>query len=207
MEQPIPQTQRYMTEEQYLAMEQLAETKHEYRDGQVFDMAGGTVEHAGIAANLIRQLGNRLDGKPCKAYGSDLRVRINKSGHYCYPDLTIVCGPVELARPGRRTTIVNPQIVIEVTSESTETDDRSDKFTDYRWIDSLQEYTLVSQQRARVETFYRQNDGIWAIGPFFTELNQILKFRTIDVEVPLSEIYDGIEFPKSEPSPPPTESD
>ena len=188
-------------------MEQLAETKHEYRDGQIFDMAGGTVEHAGIASNLIRHVGNRLEGKPCKAYGSDLRVRINKSGHYCYADLTIVCGPVELARPGRRTTIVNPQIVIEVTSESTETEDRSDKFTDYRRIDSLQEYILVSQHRVRVETFYRQNDGIWAIGPFFTELNQALKFRSIDVEVSLGEIYAGIEFPKPEPTPSDTEGD
>jgi len=187
-----------MTEDEYLRMEEEADTKHEFWNGSIIDRVGATVVHVEISTNLTRHLGNRLQGKPCKPYNSDLRVRLNESGHYCYPDVTVVCGPVEYARPDRRTTITNPQVVIEVTSPSTEARNIGEKFDDYRRIPSLQEYFLVSQDRARVQAFYRQSDGVWAFGPSYTELNQTVKFRSLGIEIPLTEIYAGMEFPTTQ---------
>jgi Uma2 family endonuclease len=195
MEQLIPQLTGRMTEDEYLRMEEAAETKHEFWNGQIIDMAGATVDHVTVATNFIIELGNRLKGKPCKAYNSDLRVRVKESGNYCYPDVTVVCGPVEYARPDRRTTITNPQVLIEVASPSTEARDIGEKFDDYREITSLQEYFLVSQDRTRVQSFYRQSDGVWAFGPSYTGLNQVVKFRSLAVEIPMTEIYAGVELP------------
>jgi Uma2 family endonuclease len=198
MEQLIPQLTSRMTEDDYLRMEEGANTKHEFRNGKIIDMAGATPAHVGIATNLAIEIGVRLKGKSCRIYGTDLRVRVNKSGSYCYPDLTVVCGPLEYARPDQQMTIVNPRIVIEVTSPSTEAIDRGGKFTDYRRIDSLEEYFLVSQERAEVETFYRQPDGVWAIGPTVVGQDQSVKFRSLGIEISLSEIYAGIELPTAQ---------
>jgi Uma2 family endonuclease len=201
MEQAVPQFSGRMSEQEYLRFEEAAKTKHEYRHGRIFDMAGGTADHAAIAMNTGAAITNRLGDKPCRVYGSDLRVRINESGHYCYPDLTIACGPLDFAWPDRRTTIVNPQLVIEVTSSSTEAYDRGDKFNDYRRLPSLTEYVLVSQERRQVETFHRQDDGTWVIGPTFTQPDQVVALRVLGIELPLREIYRGIEFPPQEDQP------
>jgi len=123
---------------------------------------------------------------------------VKESGNCCYPDVTVVCGPVEYARPDRRTTIINPQVVIEVASPSTEARDIGEKFDDYRQIPSLQEYFLVSQDRLRVQGFYRQNDGVWAFGPSYTEVSQSVKFRSLAVEIPMVEIYAGVELTAAE---------
>jgi Uma2 family endonuclease len=194
MERLIPQLTGRVTEDEYLCMEEAAETKHEFWYGTIIDMAGATVDHVEINANLIRHLGNALQGKHCRAYGSDLRVRINESGNYCYPDLTVVCGPVEYAHPDRRTTIVNPQVIIEVASPSTQTRDLGEKFDDYRQIESLKEYFLVSQNRARVQSLYRQVDGVWAFGPSYTQRNQLIDFRSLGVQIPLADVYAGVEL-------------
>ncbi len=161
----------------------------------MIEMAGGTFEHAAIAANLISKITAKLEGKPCRALGSDLRVRISDFGHYCYPDVTIVCGPPIFDPPDKRTTIVNPQLVIEISSASTAADDRGDKFYDYMSIATLQDYLIVSQDRARVDTFYRQSDGIWAIGPSFEGLNAEVVFRSLQIPLALSEVYAGVVFP------------
>jgi Uma2 family endonuclease len=185
-------------------MEESAETKHEFCNGQIIDMAGATVDHVGVSTNFIIELGNRLKGKPCNAYGSDLRVRVNESGNYCYPDVTVICGPIEYAHPDRRTTVINPQVVIAVASPSTEARDLGEKFDDYRQIDSLKEYFLVSQDRARVQSFYRQENGVWAFGPSFTDLNQSVIFRTLGLQIPMSDIYAGVTLVTLLPSPPAT---
>ena len=184
-----------MTEDEYLRMEEAAETKHEFWYGQIIDMVGATTDHVRIATRLSRHIGNRLEGTPCESLSSDLRVRINESGNYCYPDVTVVCGPIKYAHPTRRTTIVNPQVIIEVASPSTAARDRGEKFDDYREIESLREYILVSQDQLRVQTFYRQSDGVWAFGPSYSDLNQAVKFRSLGIEIPLKEIYAGIQLP------------
>lgn len=204
MEQLIPKPSRRVTEDDYLRMEDSAKAKHEYRQGEIVDMAGATTDHIRIARNLGRQLGNRLEGSPCEPLGSDLRVRISESGNYCYPDMTVVCGPLQYAHPERRTVITNPKLIIEITSPSTEADDRGRKFTDYRTIQTLEEYILISQERAQVETFYRQSDGVWAIGPTITGLDRSVRFRTLGFEIPLTEIYAMVEFPPERVMPDPT---
>ena len=194
MEQVIPSRTSRWTEAEYLVMEEASPVKHEFRNGQVIDMAGGTLEHGLIAANLLGELRNRFKEKPCIAVGSDMRVRISETGHYCYPDVSVVCGPPVFHPADRRTNLVNPQVLIEVTSASTASNDWADKFYDYMRIETLREYVLVSQDRPRVHTFYRQSDGVWAIGPFFARQEESLKFRSLNIELPLSEIYGGVAF-------------
>ncbi len=192
-----------MSEEEYLRFEEAAVTKHEYRNGEIVDMAVGTYQHAQIASNLVRRLGNQIDGKACAPLGSDLRVRIYRTGSYYYPDVSIVCGSPIYDPPDTRSTISNPQVVIEVTSASTEGLDRGETFYDYMRIESLQEYVLVSQDRVRVSTFYRQADGIWAFGPSADSMDQSVAFRTLGIELPLSEIYAGVELQPVPPKPEP----
>jgi Uma2 family endonuclease len=146
-------------------------------------------------------LGEKLENSSCQAVGSDVRVRINETGNYCYPDVTVICGTPIFDPPDRQMNVTNPKAVIEVTSPSSEADDHGEKVDDYRLIDSLQEYFIVSQDRIRIETYYRQSDSIWAIGPALTDLNRSVKFRSLDIEVPLSEIYAGIEFSPQSPKP------
>jgi Uma2 family endonuclease len=206
MEQRIPTASRRFTEEEYLSMEEAAPTKHEFRNGEIIDMAGGSYWRGVIAANMIGRLLLRLDGKPCRPVGGDVSVRIPLRGHYCYPDVTIVCGQPVFDPPDRERTISNPQIIMEVSSPSTESADRKVKFSDYRTLQSLEEYFLVSQEKPEIESFYRQPDGIWAIGPTFSGMDQMMKFRSLGIEIPLPEVYAGVEFPKIEPLMPPAES-
>jgi Uma2 family endonuclease len=184
-----------VAEQEYLRLEEIAVTKHEYRNGRIIDTEDATFAHACIAANLLRRLGEKLDGSPCQAVGSDVRVRVKETGSYCYPDVTVVCGQPIYDPPDRETTIANPRVVIEVSSPSTEADDRGKKFNDYRRLDSLQEYFLIAQDRLSVETFYRQADGMWVIGPTLTEVDARVQFRSLNVDIPLTDIYAGLELP------------
>ena len=189
---------RAISELEYLRIEELADARHEFREGQIVAMAGDTYEHGIIANNLAGELRARLKGTPCQPLGSDVRVRIPEDGHYFYPDAMIVCGPPVFDPPDRRTAVSNPQVVIEVSSPSTEMDDRRETFRDYRRLNSLQEYILVSQDRPMVETFYRHPNGIWAIGPTYADLRQAVKFRTLEIEIPMREIYAGVTFPPAQ---------
>jgi Uma2 family endonuclease len=144
MEQLIPVPTRRVTEMEYLSMEELAQSKHEYRNGEVVGMACGTFIHGRIAANLLRRLGERLEGSPCQAVGSDVRVHLRTTRSYFYPDATVVCGSPIYEPPDRQLAISNPRMIVEVTTPSREADDRGEKFDDYRRIESLREYILVS---------------------------------------------------------------
>jgi Uma2 family endonuclease len=186
------------TIEDYLRLEASAKERHEYRNGRIIDMAGGSPEHSLIIANIIRELGNGLKGKPCRVYDSNLRVRIPRTPLYTYPDVSVICGETEYdPQDTGRTTATNPRVIVEVLSSSTEADDRGEKFRRYLSLDSLQEYVIVSQALPWVETFTRQGDGTWrfatASGP-----HGRVKLDTIEAEVPLSEIYAGITFPPDE---------
>jgi len=196
MEQLIPPPQPWrMTEDEYLRMEETSPIKHEFRNGQIVDMARGTEPHSDIAGNLIQHIRNRLKGKPCKAYGSDLRVRISESGDYCYPDVTVVCGNPEFSRPDSRVSVMNPTLVVEVTSPSTEADDRGEKFSQYRSVNSLSEYVLISSVRMQVESFYKQPDGVWAIGPTLTRIDSAVRLRSLEIDLPLADIYAQVVLP------------
>ena len=140
----------YYTAEQYLELERTSEGRHEYFDGEIFALAGGSENHNLLAANMGGILYNQLRKRPCKFYPSDMRVRVVKTGLYTYPDLSIVCGTAVFDE-GDPDTLLNPQVIIEILSESTEKYDRGAKFENYRSIPTLRDYILVSQDKVLIE--------------------------------------------------------
>lgn len=183
-------------------MERASEEKHEYFNGEIFSMAGGTIIHSLITANTIRETGNVLKGKPCRVYDSNLRVRIPRSPQYTYPDLTIACEDLEFDPDDEeKHTYLNPTVIVEVLSPSTEAYDRGRKFQQYRKIQSLREYVLIAQDRAVVETFFRNDDGDWVLSSY-SEVNATLVLRSVGVRIALAEIYAGVTFPPEKDVPP-----
>jgi Uma2 family endonuclease len=194
MELPATTSERLSVEE-YLRREAHSVDKHEYRNGRAIAMAGGTPEHSLIMTNLIGELRNRLKGSPCKVYESNLRMRIPRTPIYTYPDLSVICGPIQLdPKDPTGTTATNPRVVVEVLSPTTEGYDRGEKFRRYLTIDSLEEYVLVSRAIPRIETFFRQDGGAWLF-THWVGLDATATIRSLRIEVPLSEVYAGIEFP------------
>lgn len=151
----------YLSPEEYLSLERRAEFKSEYFDGVVYAMAGGSERHNLIAANIIIALGTQLRDRPCRVYPSDLKVRVPSSNRFFYPDVSVICGETKFADE-ERDVILNPILVVEVLSESTEAFDRGKKFLSYQQIPSLQEYLLVSQDEFVAERYLRQeNDWLY----------------------------------------------
>jgi len=177
-----------LSEEQYLALERVAETKSEFLDGEMFAMSGGTRRHADLQSNLHGELFAQLRGRPCRAYTSDFRIR-TASGVYTYPDLSIVCGDVKVADTWTDT-LLNPVVLIEVLSPSTEGYDRGLKFQHYRTIESLQDYILVDQTKVRIEQFTRQSDGTWSLRDLSAATDE-LRIESIGVRLPVAQIYAG----------------
>jgi Uma2 family endonuclease len=149
-----------LTEQDYLAFERAAEERHEYADGEIFAMSGGTWEHALLASNITRELSTLLLDRPCSASGSDMRIHIPTTKRYLYADVLVVCGQ-PIFTDEKRDTLLNPVVIIEVLSDSTERYDRGDKFEQYETIPSLRDYILVSQKKVRIEHFHRQGDATW----------------------------------------------
>lgn len=185
---------RRYTVEEYLRLEADATEKHDYRDGEILAMSGGSYEHSLITANVIRELGNRLRNTSCRVFESNLRVAVARDVRYSYPDAFVICGEAQFDPKDRnRTTVTNPRVVIEVLSESTESADRGEKFQRYLKLESLQEYVLIAQDRARVESFFRQPDGTWLFA--YTEgRDATAHLRSLDVRLPLAEVYEGVTF-------------
>jgi Uma2 family endonuclease len=170
---------------EYLALEAASERKHEYLRGEAWAMAGGTIEHGRLQANVVRELGNALSGKPCVVLSSDVKVRVDETDRTTYPDASVVCGPRQTS-PLDRHAIVNPVVIVEVLSEGTERDDRGEKFAHYRRLPSLMEYVLVSQEARRIEVFRRTPEG-WMLveaGP-----GQHLELRSLGVSLDVDAVY------------------
>lgn len=156
-----------LSPEEYLVFERASETKHEYADGEIFAMSGGTLAHSLLATNIARELGLALRGRGCRVLNSDMRIKISSTGRYVYPDVSMLCEQ-PLYEDETRDTLLNPSLIVEVLSDSSEKYDRGDKFTQYRSIASLEDYILVSQHTVLIEHFRRQADGSWryrALGP------------------------------------------
>lgn len=175
---------------QYLALESSSPVKHELFGGEVFAMGGASYAHTVIVGNVVRDLGTQLKGQPCRVSSSDLRVKVSASGLYTYPDVVIVCGEPQLEQPGD--TLTNPQLVIEVLSESTEAYDRGRKFAQYRMIESLTDYVLISQDKVLVEHYSRQADGRWLFAAA-SQLTDALAVASMGCKLALSEIYDKVD--------------
>ena len=209
MEQPVPSRDRTYTEEEYLRISAASDIKYEFRHGRLIPhggwerdeggrtlgKAGGSAEHADVAVNLIRALGNRLAQTSCRIGNSDMRVHVPRTGRYNYPDVSVTCEPRVFVPPTATHTLVNPQVVVEVLSPSTADDDWTEKRADYLSIESLREYVLVSQHRPRVDTVHRRPDGSWAFGPWAERLDASIEFPSLGVAVPLAEVYAGVAFP------------
>lgn len=173
--------------EEYLAFERNSDEKHEYFDGQVFAMSGAKRNHNKIVANLSGLLWQELRDKDCEFYPNDMRVFVPKTGLYTYPDLVVVCGEPEF-QDTVPDTLLNPVLLIEVLSESTEGYDRGKKFQHYRCIESLREYVLVSQGEARIEKYLRQGDGFWVLSEAIG-MDSSIELTSIESQLDLNEIF------------------
>ena len=204
MTMPLEPTRRYTVEE-YLELEGSSpQDKYEYRDGIIVNMrealamAGGSGEHCLINANVIANLQMRLRGGPCRVYSNDLRVKIPRKTLFTYPDATVVCGPSLFEKhQSAGATLSNPKLIVEILSPSTELYDRGEKFALYREIPSLTEYVLISQSHPRAETYFRRDDGGWFFGPY-SGLESVAKLLSLNIDLPLAEVYAGIEFPSED---------
>ncbi len=154
-----PRYHRY-TFREYIAFEDASNVKHEFIDGEIYAMAGGTPEHAALSAAVIALLVSQLRDGRCRAFSSDLRVRVSATGLSTYPDATVVCGPLE-RDPEEKTVVTNPIVIVEVLSPSTEEFDRGEKLANYRQIASLRECVIVGQREQRIDVHRRSNDGAW----------------------------------------------
>jgi Uma2 family endonuclease len=179
-----------VTAEEYLRLERLAETRSEYFDGEILPMPGVTREHNLINGNLVFELKQQLSGRPCEVYFCEMRVKIPATRSYAYPDVVVVCGEPTF-EDTQGDTLLNPQLIIEVLSESTERHDRGLKLRHYGAIDSLQEYVLISQTECRVERYARQPSGEWAYSDVIAAA-AVLDLTSIDCRLPVAHIYDRV---------------
>lgn len=184
-----------ITEEEYLRIERVAECKSEFYQGEIFAMAGGSATHSLIAANFVGEVRQSFKDKPCKVFNSDLRVRVEATGLHTYPDATLVCGEMEFA-DDQRDTLINPTVLVEVLSDSTEKYDRGLKANNYRQIESLRELVFIAQDRPHAERFTRQANGDWL---FHEErvLTAMFDLPSVGISISLSEIYRGVDFPEA----------
>lgn len=180
--------------EEYLRLEEASGQKHEYLNGRIYAMAGGTPSHSAVATNIVGALFSRLRGKPCRPFNSDLRVKVEATGLRTYPDVTVACPP-ERYDERDSNSLLNPTVIFEVLSPSTERYDRTDKFDALKQTPELRDYVLVSPDRVRVEHLRRGEGGEWILESY-TQRSQVLVLASIGVEVPLDEIYDRLELPE-----------
>ncbi len=186
--------QTYLTPEEYLAFERKATTKHEYLNGQIVAMSGASFAHNFITANTTGQLYNQLMDGECRVAASDMRVKVPQTGSYFYPDVVVVCGEPR-AEDDTFDILLNPTVVVEVLSPSTEAYDKGEKFEHYQQIASLKEYILISQGKIHVEHYCRQASG-W-MQTEFRELEDVLSLFSISCELRLQDIYRRVELAAS----------
>ncbi|MEA3416681.1 MAG: Uma2 family endonuclease [Thermodesulfobacteriota bacterium] len=181
-----------VTYEEYLALERKAERKSEYFNGEIFAMAGASPQHVLIVTNVVSELRSQLKTRPCTVYSTDLRLKVNATGLYTYPDVIVVCGEPQFD-DDHKDTLLNPTLIVEALSESTKDYDRGGKFEQYRMIESFVEYVLIAQNKRHVEHFVRQADNRWLL----SETNRpedTLELSSIACNLMLTEVYDKVEL-------------
>jgi Uma2 family endonuclease len=183
---------RRLSAEEYLALERRSGGKHEYLDGEMFAMGGASRRHNLIALHTAAALLSQLHGRPCEVYMGDMRILVDTTGLYAYPDVVVVCGEPRFAS-AELDTLLNPTLIVEVLSPSTEGYDRGRKFAHYRTIESLTEVVFISQERIEVERFSRQPDGGWLLHEA-SRREDLLPLPAIGCEIPLAAVYERV-FP------------
>lgn len=190
MSKALAAEKNYMTIEEYLGFEKKSKVKHEYMDGEIFSMAGAKRNHNLIGTNISTELNLQLREKNCEVYANDFRVRM-RAGHYVYPDVAAACS--EILTADNDSTLLNPVVIVEVLSRSTEKRDRGEKAEEYFKLDSLQDYILVSQNRVRVEHFSKQSNNEWKL-KIYENLDDILVLDSIGCRFSLKLIYLKVKF-------------
>ncbi|MEG4116987.1 Uma2 family endonuclease [Microcoleus sp. N9_B4] len=178
----------YISPEDYLEGERVSPIKHEYRRGQVYAMTGAKKPHIIIASNLVRRLGNHLDGTDCIVLTSDIKVRLEEANCYYYPDIAVTCDEREIN--STEDFILHPSLIIEVLSPSTATFDRGDKFADYQTSRSLQEYVLITQSEIKIECFRLNAEGNWVSQTY--RQGDELELMSIDFRCPIAQVYQKV---------------
>ena len=190
------QTKQRYTLEEYLALERVSEVKYEYWDGEIFSMSGGTLAHDQIMGNSFSLLNAKLLGKDCSVFTNNMQIKVPAAPPYRYGDGSVVCGSVEIERFNGADLLVNPVLIIEVLSPSTEAYDRGDKFTYYKSIPSFREYLLIAQHRPHITHYVKSETGKWD----YEETNDLggsIYLSTIDCTLALNEVYREVTFNQS----------
>lgn len=181
-----------LTPEEYLRIERASEERHEYYDGEMFQMSGASRKHNLIAGNIFGELRSQLREKPCEAYITDMRVRVSATGLYTYPDVVVACGEPQFD-DYELDTLLNPTLIVEVLSKPTASYDRKTKFADYRTIESLEEYVTVAQDEYRIEHHIKQPDGRWLLTDV-RGIESIVKLESVACPLSLADVYERVEL-------------
>jgi Uma2 family endonuclease len=192
----------FVTPEEYLELELEAEYKSEYFNGEIFAIARPSARHTWIVTNVSGGFWQQLKGKPCRVASNELRLRVTPTGLYTYPDVMVICGNVEVAAE-QNDTVLNPVVIVEVLSKSTQDYDRGQKFEHYRTLPSLIDYLTVAQDRPHVVHYTRQSEHSWLLEEF-ADLGQSIPLPSIGCVLPLAEVYDKIDWtnPSAQPQTP-----
>lgn len=196
----LPKTLPHFTQEEYLEFERESEVKHEYLDGLVYAMAGSSPEHSTICVNISEIITRQLRGTACRPFSSDMKTRCipvtpwtkKKRGLFAYPDLIVVCGEPSY-HDQQQDVLINPKLIVEVLSPSTEAYDRDEKFKRYQQLESFTDYLLVAQDRPCVEHFVKQSDGEWSYLAETDPTGSVF-IASINCRVPLAEVYEWVNF-------------
>jgi Uma2 family endonuclease len=188
------QIKAYVTPEEYLALERKAEYKSEYLQGEIFAMTGASHKHNLVAGNIFGELRQQLKGRQCEAYVGDMRVKVTATGLYTYPDVVVVCGDPKF-EDDDVDTLLNPTLLVEVLSQSTERYDRIAKSSYYRTLDSLAEHLLVAQDEVRLEQYVKQANGQWLLFEC-SSLDKVVELPSISCALALRDVYDKVLLEK-----------
>lgn len=187
-----PNPQQKMSLAEYFEFDKKSEGNFEYFDGEIFEMSGVSRNHARIERNATVKLSPRASDRGCEIFPADLRVKIPKTLLYRYPDLSLVCGMAEFIEIGGVDCLVNPSLIVEVLSESTEKFDRGDKFYEYKSIESLSEYLLISSSNAFITLFQKHHGRFWLQSDYAA--GESFHLNILDIDVNVDELYQGVEF-------------
>ena len=189
------QIKPYVTPEEYLALERKAEYKSEYLHGEIFAMTGASRKHNLVTGNILAELNRQLRGKPGEVYASKMRVKVTATGLYTYPDVVVVCGEPKF-EDEYVDTLLNPTLLVEVLSQSTERYDRIAKSSYYRTLDSLAEHLLVAQDEVRLEQYVKQANGQWLLFEC-SSLDKVVELPSISCSLALGDVYDKVSLDKA----------
>jgi len=191
-EPAIDYKRRKYSIEEYLEIEKSASEKHEYFQGEIFAMSGAKLEHNIVSRNLLVALSNKLKGKPCKPFGSNLRIHIEKNSLFTYPDISVFCEDVETLNDDKANAL-NPTLIIEVLSPSTRSYDLGEKFSLYRSVPTLKEYVAVDPLKVYIEVHFINNNNNWELCEY-KDISDDIYLPSLQMSLRISEIYEGIEL-------------